>query len=119
MMNKEDAAKKVLGAMTFDCALPQTWVNDAALKGHDVRPHFVWAYPKGDIWGLAFPITQAGFDMAGQVLEGHEMQRLKQMMFHFDLYAIKPPPVPTRYWGETDWINYIDNGYGRWGGFAV
>lgn len=29
-------------------------------------------------------------------------------------YAIRPPPVSVARWDETAWINYIENGGGRW-----
>lgn len=64
MITKNDAAKAVLGKMTFDCALPQEWLNDAQQStGRNVSGDFVWCYPEGDIWGFAMPITRAGYHL--------------------------------------------------------
>jgi len=124
MITKNDAAKYVMDAKTglnkeaisFDCALPQSFVDNARAAGYDVRPHFVWAYPKGDIWGLAFPITKAGFDMAQSGgfadIDGIkclvDIFRIKCLQFERGAYAFPVPPVNTRGWNRGDWLKWID-----------
>lgn len=64
MITKNDAAKAVLGKMTFDCALPQEWLNDAQQStGRNVSGDYVWCYPERDISGLMIPITRRGYNV--------------------------------------------------------
>ena len=43
---KDQAAKRLWPGITYDCTLPQPWVDQAnVLYGFDVRPCFVWGYP--------------------------------------------------------------------------
>lgn len=71
METKQQAAERVLGTRkegeSFDCALPQSWVDEMATRGFDVRPHFVWLYPSDDIFGYPYPITQEGIHMLGKL----------------------------------------------------
>jgi hypothetical protein len=56
---KEAAAARIYPGITFDCALPQPWVDGHAF---DVRPHFVWGYPQSYLFGLPLPLTHEGRD---------------------------------------------------------
>ena len=70
LVNKSDLARARYGAQTFDCALPQSWVDSMAARGIDARAHFVWLYPAGDIWGYPAPIDSAGDAIAAQTENG-------------------------------------------------
>ena len=70
LINKYDLAEKRFKGMSFDCALPQQWVNEMQSRGVNVLPHFVWLYPRGDIFGHPAPIDGVGDDIAKQYLEG-------------------------------------------------
>ena len=126
MITKNDAAEFVLReknrlnkeAISFDCALPQSFVDGARAAGYDVRPHFVWAYPKGDIWGLAFPITKAGFDMA--VRGGFaDIDRIKCIQFDRGAYSMQVPPVDHSAWNRGDWLKWIDRAGSWYAGFLL
>lgn len=69
LINKYDLAKNRFQGMSFDCALPQQWVDEMQAKGVNVLPHFVWLYPRGDIFGRPAPIDGVGDDIAKQYLE--------------------------------------------------
>ncbi len=60
-ISKGDLAKEVYPDQTFDCALPQQWVNqtvdDLGVKHHDVTSQFVWLYKSGDPFGHPAPLT--------------------------------------------------------------
>jgi hypothetical protein len=107
MITKNDAAKAVLGKMTFDCALPQEWLNDAQQStGRNVSGDFVWCYPDGDIWGFAMPITRCGYSLqASGTIAG--IERVRVILFNLDRYSFEVPPVNTGYWSRNDWISYI------------
>jgi hypothetical protein len=70
LINKSDLARARYGAQTFDCALPQTWLDEMTARGIDARPHFVWLYPAGDIFGFAAPIDSAGDAIAAETKAG-------------------------------------------------
>lgn len=107
MITKNDAAKAVLGNITFDCALPQQWLDDAKQSaGRNVSGDFVWCYPKGDIWGFAMPITRAGYQLqASGTIAG--IDRVRVILFNLDRYSFEVPLVSTANWNRIDWINYI------------
>jgi len=44
----------------YDTALPQDWVNLMTCQGFDPRYNFVWAYPRGSIFGIPYPLTPRG-----------------------------------------------------------
>ena len=54
---KEELARRLYPTITFDCALPQDWVNEMSSKGFDPRPCVVWGYPPHSIFGLPLPLT--------------------------------------------------------------
>ena len=61
METKDRAAERMYPGVTFDCALPQDWVNEAeSSQGFDVRPHFVWGYPEGSCFGMPLPLSTEG-----------------------------------------------------------
>ena len=64
-MTKNEIADEKYGmkGITYDTALPQSWVNECAEKGFDVRPHFVWIYEDGNTLGKPGPVTQEGEKM--------------------------------------------------------
>jgi hypothetical protein len=41
----------------YDTALPQEWVNLMTRQGFDPRYQFVWAYPKGSVFGIPYPLS--------------------------------------------------------------
>ena len=44
--------------LTFDCALPQQWVDACASRGIDLRGQVVWGYPESANWfGQPLPVT--------------------------------------------------------------
>ncbi len=57
------AAERMYPGVTYDTALPQTWVNAHRHEGHEVRGHFVWLYPEGNLMGMPGPITVEGVQM--------------------------------------------------------
>ena len=58
---KDQAAKRLWPDITYDCALPQPWVDAARdVDGFDVRPHFVWGYPPGSVFGRPLPLSDEG-----------------------------------------------------------
>ena len=58
--DKNELAEALYPGITVDSALPQDWVNMCTDAGFDPRPHVVWAYPKGSIFGEPRPVTLAG-----------------------------------------------------------
>jgi len=68
-MTKGELAVKILGPdVTYDCALPQHWVDEMQHNhGFDVRPHFVWGYPERSLWGGPVAITEQGQAFADQM----------------------------------------------------
>ena len=51
------AAERLYPGMTYDCALPQEWVD--AGRCHAIG-HVIWGYPKGSIFGMPMAITEHG-----------------------------------------------------------
>ena len=58
--DKYELADALYPDITVDSALPQDWVNSCTDAGFDPRPHVVWAYPKGSIFGEPRPVTLTG-----------------------------------------------------------
>ena len=58
--DKYDLSATLYPGITVDSALPQVWVDAATDRGFDPRPHVVWAYPKGSVFGEPRPITLTG-----------------------------------------------------------
>jgi len=65
-MTFNELAEKTYPGDTFDTALPQTWVNNMAERGFDVRGHFVTLYPSEGVSYMA-PVTDQGIRMAAVV----------------------------------------------------
>jgi hypothetical protein len=61
-----DVANQIYPGITYDTALPQSWVNTMADRGFDVRGHFVTLYPKDSVAYMA-PITDQGIRIAAVV----------------------------------------------------
>lgn len=59
MQTVGEAAQGRYPGKTYDCSLPQGWVDACTQRGLDPRGHFVWLYDDGD-WGLPAPITETG-----------------------------------------------------------
>ena len=65
MITKGEAARLVLPhGTTYDCAVPQSWVEDIAMNARNARlssseiaGQFVWAYPTGGVFGIPVPLT--------------------------------------------------------------
>tara|TARA_R110002167_G_scaffold19972_6_gene73217 strand:+ start:548 stop:847 length:300 start_codon:yes stop_codon:yes gene_type:complete len=64
---KADLVQEIYGnELTIDYALPLDWVRQwgtdqrGVLTGFNPIPHFVWAYPKGFIFGFPAPLTIEG-----------------------------------------------------------
>ena len=57
------AAERMYPDVTFDTALPQTWVDAHQDDGNEVLGHFVWLYPSGSTFGMPAPITVEGVQM--------------------------------------------------------
>ena len=57
------AAERMYPDVTFDTALPQTWVDAHLNDGTEVLGHFVWLYPEGNLMGMPGPITVEGVQM--------------------------------------------------------
>lgn len=57
----KDEAAKLLGLTTYDCALPQFWLDRAVeitlADYYQVLSSFVWAYDKGQAFGHPHPLT--------------------------------------------------------------
>ncbi len=69
MKTVSEAASERYPGATFDCALPQGWVDDCCDRGLDPRGHFVWLYAD-DVFGKPAPITAEGERIAS-VLSSH------------------------------------------------
>ena len=55
---KAQVAQLYAPELTFDTALPQDWLDHWTGSDYDnVRMGTVWAYPKGHLFGLPFPVS--------------------------------------------------------------
>lgn len=73
---KQERAKFLYGFYTFDCSLPQHWVDYAgqALKCQDadiidICPHFVWLYLGNDHFGQPAPLNLKGCEILERLEE--------------------------------------------------
>jgi len=71
MKTKGELAAEQLAGETFDCALPQSWVDNLQAElglpnEVNIAGQFVWHYPKGNIFGKPHPLTA----MAASWLQG-------------------------------------------------
>lgn len=63
--SKGELAEKLYSGMTYDCALPQSWLDDATARGMDtlvggwLASHFITLYPDSGVPYIA-PITADG-----------------------------------------------------------
>tara|TARA_R110001583_G_scaffold22926_13_gene85471 strand:- start:200 stop:454 length:255 start_codon:yes stop_codon:yes gene_type:complete len=63
------AAERMYPGVTYDTALPQTWVDAHRDEGTEVLGHFIWIYPEGwdqvgvSTFGMPGPITVEGVQM--------------------------------------------------------
>ena len=69
--SSSELAEERYPGVTFDCALPQKWVNEMAERGFDVRGHFVTLYPDEGVDYMA-PITAEGIRMAAIIASNIE-----------------------------------------------
>jgi hypothetical protein len=69
---KEAVATFLYGSYlpAWDCALPQTWVDDQIASGWDPRGCVIWAYPSGFVFGEPWPLTQEAWDHLNDAGEG-------------------------------------------------
>jgi hypothetical protein len=58
--DKYKLAATLYPGVTVDSALPEAWVDHCTDWGFNPRPHVVWAYPKGSIFGEPRPVTFTG-----------------------------------------------------------
>jgi hypothetical protein len=60
---KQERGERLFPGLTFDCALPQDWLNQFPGDQYDtVRSGTIWAYPQGSIFGIPVPITEQAAD---------------------------------------------------------
>lgn len=52
-----ELAARLYPDITFDYALPQSWVDIVRDRGFDPRGKVVWGYPKGSLHGFPLPLT--------------------------------------------------------------
>jgi hypothetical protein len=65
---KGQAAEKLYSGQTYDCAIPQSFVNACHERGFDdITGHFVTLYPKGETFGYIAPITARGVEIAARI----------------------------------------------------
>jgi hypothetical protein len=51
-------AEELYRGVTYDTALPQTWVDTMQNRGFDPRGVVVWGYPEGNtLYGQPLPLT--------------------------------------------------------------
>lgn len=60
LVNKAELAQRRYPGITFDCALPQGWVDEMSAKVENIIGHFVWLYPEGSLFGQPAPVTELG-----------------------------------------------------------
>lgn len=64
--SKGQMAERLYSGQTFDCSLPQSWIQvatDCAPAGMHVASHFVWLYPNGSLLGRPAPLTKQGIEL--------------------------------------------------------
>jgi len=65
--SKGDRAKFLYGSYTFDCSLPNNWVQETSNKLnipiYDVTCNFIWLYLGNDSNGQPAPLNLKGCDM--------------------------------------------------------
>lgn len=70
-ISKGEAAEMLYAGETYDCAIPQPWVDACRERGFDdVACHFVMLYPEGvGIAGSPYlaPITAEGVEIAARL----------------------------------------------------
>jgi hypothetical protein len=59
-LTRGEAAEARYSGMTYDHALPDSWVQYARTLGQEVVGHFVWLYEDNSICGRPGPITPEG-----------------------------------------------------------
>lgn len=112
LVNKYEMAAALYGDLSVDCALPQDWVDELTCKGFDARPHFVWAYPEGNVFGLPFPITREAHKRYTELVDLPQINYLRAMYWNH-AYSMHPPTVCSVAWSADDWVRWI-NGNGTW-----
>lgn len=75
LINKAELAEQRYPGMTFDCALPQGWVDQVNQQVSNVVGHFVWLYPKGNLFGIPAPVTELGDVIAMNLGLEHHLDR--------------------------------------------
>lgn len=57
--SKAELAEQMYPGLTYDCSLPQWWVDDVQGLGFCEHPAgiFVWGYAEGDTMGAPWPLT--------------------------------------------------------------
>lgn len=74
MMNKETLAKNTyIESLTYDYALPQSWVNETKFRTFE----FIWAYPDDSLYGLPLPLTISALS---KLVEHYHHQNNSEMM---------------------------------------
>jgi hypothetical protein len=53
--------------LTYDSALPQSWVDACYQRGIQPVGHVVWAYPKGSFGGHPVPVSEEGIHLLGKL----------------------------------------------------
>jgi hypothetical protein len=67
-MSKGELAAQLYPDITYDCALPQSWVDGMYQRGFDnVASLFVWGYPDNDSNGYPLPLCTEAMCMLAQV----------------------------------------------------
>lgn len=59
-LTRGEAAEARYSGMTYDHALPDSWVQYTRTNGHEVVGHFVWLYDGDSLGGRPAPITPEG-----------------------------------------------------------
>jgi hypothetical protein len=60
MQSVKELAHQLYPGLTFDTALPQSWVKACNNRGFDPRGSVIWGYPKDFHSGHPFPLTVEG-----------------------------------------------------------
>ena len=56
-ITKKELADSIYGHLTYDLALPQSFVDYCLERGFDPRPDIVWLYAPNDLIGFPAPLT--------------------------------------------------------------